>query len=238
MNKTSNSKHPPVPAGWRLLNKGEIVKTGDKYVASSDWPNWHAVADSAGHAVGTFDAWQMFYITPGEAKVEVKHKPPRIRPQKGYRMLKKGEIIKAGDVFRHKIGGFTWDKVRSSIGKPAGSLDFNETTNLVFAREIKAEFPHCAKGVEPGEGYRLLALEETIQAGDEYESARSGWTQSSWAGDKVLPESSCYRRKLSTVTEEKPVQVTPVFEEKKGDIKKTKPSLLFRQKSLSGPTTK
>jgi hypothetical protein len=102
----------------------------------------------------------------------------KIKPEPGYRFLKKGDIIKAGDRGQSVYGGRWFDCI-SCVGEKA---DSNKTTIYRMARkvELKVEKPKTNK---PEPGYQLLKDGEIIKDGDRcgWKQGTPDWMDSKWA---------------------------------------------------------
>lgn len=174
--KTYNPDNAPTPGeGYRFLNEGEVlVKTDEIYKPLTS--TWIETLNE-GREVGSTGSRFTY-----RRKVETVAKPKtkRIRPQKGYRMLKRGEKIEKGDIFHQKNDVFNqgWTEVGSSIGLTVGDKNRSETLKLVFSRKIKEKKAEAPKKLPPSDmpkGYRVLEKGEVIQQGDKGTQHAGGW---------------------------------------------------------------
>jgi hypothetical protein len=209
--------HVLVPVGWRLLTDGETVKKGDLYLNNRHQTYWEVVDSSAGGIVGTNTATQYKYCTPEEVKpIEKPVKKPskkRIRPGKGYRMLKIGETIQDKDQYFDTIAkgwrdtsfqGYKIEKTSDKYRRKVGEV----TTEPPVAKPVEpAVKPNFApNGVDLGQGYRLVLESEGIQDGDEtWGEFYSRWDkcgQHSWDSLKSKWPGETIRRKVEEAKDE------------------------------------
>jgi hypothetical protein len=110
-----------------------------------------------------------------------------VDPGPGYRLLKVGEIIKAGDEFRSISGG--WHSTEEAGEKyDRSGVEYC----MYYRRKIDT-----ASFINPGPGYRLLKVGEIIQKGDEFwHSTELRWKISSFAGTIRREHHDEYRRKI------------------------------------------
>jgi hypothetical protein len=111
----------------------------------------------------------------------------KVDPGVGYRLLGNGETILASDQYRDYMGHWV-PAFEHSIGKPFDSRCFNP-----YRRKV--ETPVEAPAVDPGVGYRLLEVGETLQDGDQYQLCGQ-WVSTGDPGRVLQVSKQVYRRKL------------------------------------------
>lgn len=106
---------------------------------------------------------------------------PKIDPGIGYRLLAVGETLISGDEF---LSSDTWFQTEWE-----GRMVFPDGST--YRRKMQVPV------VEPGAGYRLLAVGEVITAGDEfYLTPYARWAPTDWVGRVVAADCYQYRRKV------------------------------------------
>lgn len=106
-----------------------------------------------------------------------------VNPSKGYRLLNVYETLEEGDECLSTNGVDWYETCR--IGRVAGS-------GFTYRRKLKTE----KIGYDPGEGYRLLTIGETLEEGDEFRNDR-GWRKTTAPGHILTYNDLTYRRPLT-----------------------------------------
>ena len=115
------------------------------------------------------------------------------------------KIIFAGQTF--KVDSFANMAGKDIFSITIHGIEANEPMGVetkisVDIKEPIKKYPHKAyvngRLVDPGEGYRLLELGETILEGDEFHEFGQKWRKTICGGGEFFVEKpdNCYRRKL------------------------------------------
>lgn len=121
-------------------------------------------------------------------------------PGEGYRFLEVGEKIQEGDEWYEDGNG--WETTSAQGARTPRNYCYRRKVEVKEpVKEPVKKYPDMAyingKLVDPGEGYRLLELGETVNAGDEYHEYGQKWRRTSCAGELIIEKpDNCYRRKL------------------------------------------
>jgi hypothetical protein len=206
-----NETLPACDPGYRYLNKGEIVQEGDECVSTycliRGGDSFGSVSVSIGVAVGT-EYTDLTFRRKVEVKPVKKPAKSRIRPGKGYRMLKIGETIQDKDQYFDTIVK-KWRDTSFEGSKVAKASDkYRRKVEVPVAKPVEPVVkPNLApNGVDLGQGYRLVLDNEEIKDGDEtWDKYYSKWDRcgdhsfgflkSKWPGETI-------RRKVEEVKDE------------------------------------
>lgn len=118
-------------------------------------------------------------------------------PGEGYRFLEVGEKIQEGDEWYENGSGWQTTNADGDCVLPR-DYTYRRKVNI---NELTKKYPAKAyfngKLVNPGEGYRLLELGETINTGDEYLRLNGEWKETCCRGDDFVDGGDLvYRTKL------------------------------------------
>lgn len=203
---------PQAPAvdpgiGYRVLGVGEKIQEGDEYL-SKRGRGWALSGCRGDGEVISKDTWTTYRRKVEEAVKEYPDEcygPTGIlkTPKDGYRFLKLGEKIQEGDVFPidyECMAPNHWDK-SFDIGVRVHARSCAYIRKVEETKEVK-EYPHLCyhKGElkDPGRGYKLLKVGETLTQGDElFRFDLGGFVPISINSNFIIkPEHGCYRRKV------------------------------------------
>lgn len=180
-----------VGEGYELLPVGAQLKAGDQLYTRYT-PSWSEFVFPK-----CLDKYSVVIDVDGNAvrrKIEIEKTPEQVYTERcssvvvgeGYRLLKYGEKIEAGDECCGTVLGSCWIKVPRA-GSTAGM--FSDGTPCVWDAAYRRRVPtereqryiDSASKIKPGIGYRVLGLDDVVEDRDELLSTQFlGWKTSRW----------------------------------------------------------
>jgi hypothetical protein len=204
---------PEAGEGYRLLGETEPTLGGDEFVNGESVIEWSPL-EGIGQPLDERRQNLRDSGRPAAAEgLRIRRKVPapvRPTPPAGWRLLNKGETIKAGD--QYLSGGISIDSNFSGIFNGRLADPWASDADFSWIRKVEAlAVPAAEAEVEPGEGYRLVQDGEVYKKGDELLSHNGGWDPRTISVGDVR---QCWhfptRRKAETEAEEPMFFSTPV----------------------------